>query len=489
MLCVQDYKMNRLKVLLFGALSILLGCDNVSISNDDTAYFGGEIINPKGDTVILYNRKTNFSDTLKLDSENRFSHKIENLKTGLYSFRHGGEIQFVILEPADSVLIRLNTYEFDESLVFNGQGSKKNNYLIKTFLNNERTSRKLVKYSNKEPEDFAAFIDNRHKKELEDFEMFKEKSKLSNYAASIIKANIDYHNYADKEIYPFAYFGENRLVHIKDLPEGFYDFRKNTDYNADAFSEIFAYNRYMFFHFDNIAVTKFYEKNEFHSKFDRHSLYYNKAKLNLIDSIVTNETIKNSLLKYKTREFVNHSNSREDVDELMASYLSKTTNEDDIKSINSLIASLENLQPGKGLPDLMVIDVNNNESIIADVVDRPTLIYFWSSNSKKHYKNSHFRIKELKTNFPKMGFMSININDNPETFWKQTINQYDFDLESEFRFKNPKEAMKTLAVNYLYKVIIVDKNSNIIHGNADIFNDNFEDTLKNMVIKKELVFN
>ena len=65
----------------------------------------------------------------------------------------------------------------------------------------------------------------------------------------------------------------------------------------------------------------------------------------------------------------------------------------------------------------------------------------------------------------------------------------DFDLESEFRFKNPKEAMKTLAVNYLYKVIIVDKNSNIIHGNADIFNDNFEDTLKNMVIKKELVFN
>ena len=85
--------------------------------------------------------------------------------------------------------------------------------------------------------------------------------------------------------------------------------------------------------------------------------------------------------------------------------------------------------------------------------------------------------------------MSININDNPETFWKQTINQYDFDLESEFRFKNPKEAMKTLAVNYLYKVIIVDKNSHIIHGNADIFNDNFEETLKDMVIKKELVFN
>jgi len=228
--------MKKITIALFGALTFILGCNNTSMSDGDSAYFGGEIINPKGDAVILYNRKTNFSDTLKLDKSNRFSHKIKNLKPGLYSFGHGGEIQFVILEPNDSILIRLNTYEFDESLVFNGEGSKKNNYLIKTFLNNEKASRKLVKYSNKEPEEFATFIDKRHKQELEDFERFKSKAELSNYASSIIKANIDYHNFADKEIYPFAYYGENRLVHIKDLPEGFYDFRNNTDHNADAFS-------------------------------------------------------------------------------------------------------------------------------------------------------------------------------------------------------------------------------------------------------------
>ena len=173
----------------------------------------------------------------------------------------------------------------------------------------------------------------------------------------------------------------------------------------------------------------------------------------------------------------------------MALYSSKTTNKDDIKSLNSLIASLENLQPGKGLPDLKVINANNDEHIIANIVDRPTLIYFWSTNDKKHYKNSHYRIKELKTDFPKMGFMSININDNPENFWKETITQYDFDISSEYRFENPKEAMNTLAVNYLWKVIIVDKNANIIHPNVNIFSEDFENLLKDMVIKKELVFN
>ena len=481
--------MKQLTILLFVVLLLVFGCDGSITSKANTAYFGGEIINPKGNRIILHNRNTNSIDTLLLDERNRFNKKIEHIESGLYSFGHGGEIQFVILEPNDSILIRLNTYEFDESLVFTGKGAKKNNYLIKTFLNNERASRKLVKYASKEPEDFELFIDTRHKGELEDFENFKSKTELSDFASSIINANIDYHNYADKEIYPFAYYGENKLVHIKDLPEGFYDFRKNTDYNADELGSIFSYNRYLFFHFDNIAVTEFYKNNKFHTKFDRYSLVYNKAKLNLIDSIVSSESIKNRLLRYKTSEFINHSKSQIEINDLMALYSSKTTNKDDIKSLNSLIASLENLQPGKGLPDLKVINANNDEHIIANIVDRPTLIYFWSTNDKKHYKNSHYRIKELKTDFPKMGFMSININDNPENFWKETITQYDFDISSEYRFENPKEAMNTLAVNYLWKVIIVDKNANIIHPNVNIFSEDFENLLKDMVIKKELVFN
>ncbi|RZN80644.1 MAG: redoxin domain-containing protein [Winogradskyella sp.] len=479
--------MRRLIIILNLLLFSFLGCKNMSLSDSSMAYFGGEIINPKGDKVILYNRKEKVSDTLFLDANNRFSHIIENVTPTVYSFRHGGEIQFVIIEPMDSVMIRLNTYEFDESLVFTGEGAPKNNYLIKTFQNNERESRKLVKYSQKEPEDFETFIVNRHNRELSHFEKFKIKKPISAFASSVIQANIDYHNYADKEIYPFIYFGENKMVHVKDLPEDFYAFRSKINYNENHLSEIFAYNRYLFFHFDNLAVTTFYKNNAFHSKFDRRQLSYNKAKLNLVDSLVEDEMIKNNLLKYKTREFINHSDSKEKINEIMASYLSKTTNEEDIKYLNGLIASLDNLKPGKGLPDLKLIDVNDNEYTIAEVVDKPTLIYFWSTNKKKHYKNSHYRVKELKAQFPKMGFISININDNPDKFWKETIHQYKFDLNTEYRFKNPKQALKTLAVNYLYKVIVVDNEANIINPNVNIFNKDFEDTLKDMLLKKELV--
>lgn len=479
--------MRILNLLLLFILVCVTGCKNFTNTDKSTVFFGGEIINPKGDKVILYNRTGDSSDTLKLDKQNRFGKTFNNLKPGQYTFWHGGEIQFVILEPNDSIMFRLNTYDFDKSLVFSGRGSKKNNYLIKTFLSNEDNSKRLVNYSNQEPEDFEKRVNERHLKELEYFENFKNNTELSPLANSIIKANIDYHNYADKEIYPFAYFGENKLVHLKDLPKNFYDFRSKVDYNASHLSETFAYKRYLVFHFDNMAVTNFYKTNDFHSKFNRYELSYNKAKLKLVDSLVKDETIKNNILKYKTREFINNSDNRDEIDEIMASYLSKTTNEEDIKQMNTLIASLDNLKPGKGLPDLKLIDVNNSMSTIAEIVEKPTLIYFWSSNEKMHYKDSHYRVKELQKQFPNMGFVSININDNPEKFWKKIIYQYNFNLDNEYRFENPKDALETLAVNYLYKVIIVDDKANIIHPNANIFSKDFETTIEDLIQKKELV--
>jgi hypothetical protein len=149
---------------LTALLSLFMGCKSTSDNNTDTAFFGGEIINPKGDKVIFYSRDGKISDTLKLDGDNRFQKKFNSIETGVYYFRHGSEIQLVIVEPNDSIMIRLNTYDFDESLVFTGNGAKKNNYLLKTYNQNYNNNRKLVKHSDKEPEVFLDFVDKRHQR-------------------------------------------------------------------------------------------------------------------------------------------------------------------------------------------------------------------------------------------------------------------------------------------------------------------------------------
>jgi hypothetical protein len=468
-------------------LSVTFGCKSNSNGNSEYAYIGGEIINPKNKNVILYNTKGKVVDSITLDANNRFIHKINNLKPGLHSITHGGEYQMILLEPNDSVMFRLNTYDFDESLVFTGNGAKKNNYLIKTYLSNETEAKKLVKYAKMEPEAFNTFIEKRRQRQLEEFDRFLSYGEESEFFKSIIKANINYNSYADKEIYPFAYFGNNKLIHVKDLPEGFYDHRNHIDYNANHLSHFFAYNRFLFSHIDNLAIKSFYKGKPYHSKFDRHAMDYNKSKMDLIDSIITDETIKNNLLKYKARDYISHNHTEADANEVLNYYLAKSTNEEDKVYMKGLVSSLKSLRRGNPLPNLAVVNYNDTEHYLNSIITRPTIIYFWSSNSKSQYRNSHYMVSELKVQFPYVDFISINVNDNDDKFWKNIVNNYNFSTINEFKFKDSKAARKILAVNYLNKAIIVDENSTILHPNANIFESEFKETLENLLQKKHLI--
>jgi hypothetical protein len=76
-------------MLLIIAASMSIGCKPSDSSAGEYAYIGGEIINPKNKTIIIYNTKGKVVDSVSLDSNNRFIHKINDLVPGLYSLTHG----------------------------------------------------------------------------------------------------------------------------------------------------------------------------------------------------------------------------------------------------------------------------------------------------------------------------------------------------------------------------------------------------------------
>ncbi|MFK7834181.1 MAG: TlpA family protein disulfide reductase [Winogradskyella sp.] len=484
---IEIHMLTKRFIVIIPFLFLFVGCHFKGSTTSEYAYVGGEIINPKNKNVILYNIEGKIVDSIALDSSNRFIYKIDNLQPGLYSITHGGEYQMVLLEANDSIMFRLNTYDFDESLVFTGHGSKKNNYLIKTYLSNEKEAKQLVKYSKMEPEEFDRFVEERRQHQLSDFHKFLENKNESEFFKSIVEANINYSAYADKEIYPFAYFGNNKLIHIKDLPEDFFGHRKDIDYNATHLSRFFAYNRFLSSHIENLAAHGYYDNNDFHSKFDRHAMNYNKLKLDLIDSIISDETIKNNLLKYKTIDYVSHNHTEADANTFLNYYIDKSSNDEDKAYMTDLVSNLKLLRRGNPLPNLAIVNYNDTEHLLNTIIVKPTIIFFWSSNSKSQYRNSHYMVNKLKTDFPQIDFISINVNDSDDKFWKQIINNYNFPTVNEFKFKNSKQARKTLAVNYLNKAIIVDEDSVILHPNANIFNSEFKVTLEELLQKKHLI--
>lgn len=474
----------KLYLITFLATTLFLGCASNS-ENGDIAYFGGEIINPNNNYITLY-FDNNQRDTIYLDNNNRFIYKIENLKTGLYSFTHGGEYQTLLIEPNDSILFRLNTNDFDESLVYTGVGAQKNNYFIKAYLNDEVESKKFSRKQHLEPEQFETVIKSLREQKLESLDHFVTTHEVSELFKKIALAGINYNYYTYKEMYPFGYFGNNKLIHFKDLQEDFYDYRAEVDFNDETLSGLYSYNRFLLWHFQNIGLQNYYEDGSHHS-FDRHALDYNLDKLNLIDSIVENKTIKNYVLMYVTREFIFNSTNSEKSKSMLDAYLEKSSDKKNNEYLSNLVTATINLFPGNKIPEIKIVDFNNNILDLHSVIDEPTVIYCWSSNFKMSYRNSHYMMKSLKSKYPDMNFIAININDMNTSSWKQTLNLLKYPTENEYMFKNPNEAIKTFAIAYSQKVIIVDEDGRVIKCNADLFSNDIRADIEQALTSSNLV--
>jgi len=110
------------KNLLYLFLFILVGCGEIK-KDSPSVFFSGEIVNPTSEHVVLYKGDV-VIDSSTLGKNNMFSFKLDSIEDGLYHFNHAPEYQYVYLEKGDSLLLRLNTVDFDESLVFSGTGEE-----------------------------------------------------------------------------------------------------------------------------------------------------------------------------------------------------------------------------------------------------------------------------------------------------------------------------------------------------------------------------
>jgi hypothetical protein len=179
-------------------------------------------------------------------------------------------------------------------------------------------------------------------------------------------------------------------------------------------------------------------------------------------------TIKNNLLKYTTRNFLSYCNSVEESEAMCASYFSKSTDEEHSEYIKKLNSSLKKLHPGNKFPEIEIINFRGEAININSIFDRPTVVYFWSKAVKNHFKNSHKRVKYLREEYPGINFVYM---------WKKLVKQNNFDIENEYKFRNPDAAKKILALHYINKVMVVNNDKEIVTSNANIFDKEFKDIL------------
>ena len=459
------------QLLLICTISFfILSCNNWNESTSLLTYVGGEIVNPKGDYVYLL-KDDQLLDSVSLDTSNKFLFETKNIDAGLYTFSHV-EFQVFYLNPGDSLMLRVNTLDFDESLSFTGTGSKNNNLLIELFLLNEEEIELMPRYYKLAPKYFEEKLDSLKNIRLKIYNEFVIKNNPTDNFKEIAEASINYDYFSKKEIYITANERRKNSESYHAIPEDFYTYRSSINFGSDKLRSYFPYYRFLFRYFDNIAMRGADQINSY----QRNSLSHNYRKIELIDQKVTNDSLRNNMVMNITGRYLLSCNKKENQEKILNLFLEVNTNKNHRKELKELADASMRLTPGSKISNVPLISSNNKIKKLHTIIHNPTVLYFWSTTSMNHNKNIHSRVAELKSKYPEYDFIGINTDSNYNN-WMSIINKSGYKTNLEFQFENVSKSEKELVIHTINKAIIVDKNGTIINGSANLFNINIEDSL------------
>ncbi|QIJ89878.1 hypothetical protein C7H62_2070 [Mesoflavibacter sp. HG96] len=467
-------------LFLIAVTCCFFSCQEKKKANlNGNAFFGGEIVNPNSPYVVILKNNT-VVDSLYLDKDNRFSYTFKDFEPGLFHFYDGREVQSVLIQPNDSLMFRLNTMDFDESLVFTGIGEKENNFLIDLFLLNDKLQDSVLKISQLEPDEFEEQLNQIKQIKQDKLDAFKSKYQTTALFDKLAQAKINYNYYYSKEAYPFINYRENERQIFDELSDDFYSYRDNVNYNDNDLKEYRPYVSFLRVHFNNIALQQHFEHSK-DSEYNNQNIDYNIDKLNLIDQKVSDTFTKNKLLYYNMVKFINGSQNDEDFDKLLNLFKQKSTNQDHINKAETLVNTYKRLKPGKTLPEVTVIDKNDNFVLLNKLIKDKSVIYFWDTSKRSHLRDVHLKANDLKSKYPEIEFIAINVNDISTREQFDILQRNGLKHTNEYHFKKPNEALDLLAIRPINKVFLVDKNGVIINPKGNLFDIKFENELLGLI--------
>lgn len=456
-----------IRVLLGLSLFSIFACTEKS-GECPTVFFGGEIVNPTSEYVVLFRNDT-YIDSAKLDVGNKFSFKLQGIEEGLYHFDHNPELQYLYLQEGDSILIRLNTMEFDESLVFSGRGSEINDFLIEMFLAYEKEEPLVYSYYKLPPPEFNKKMDSLRSEKLERLQELVVDHQLSEKVQYMAKASIDYNSFIYRETYPFYHKRKTGNEVFNKLSDSFYDYRKMINLNDRDLAYFRPYFDFMKYHFGNLSYMACMEGCGTMGKEAFKHLHFNKHKLQLVDSLVEETGLRDILFRNIAMDYLlKEHNASKECDDFIDKFRSLSSNEEHKKEITHLYEGIQSLQPHNELPDLVITDVNNQQVSLKEISkQKKTVFYFWTASQMRHFKNVSGHVAKLKEKYPDHHFVGINLKTGYAQ-WMSILDEHGLDKENQYHAEDFKEVQTAMIIDGLNKCLIA-KDTMVVDAFANLY--------------------
>jgi hypothetical protein len=431
-------------------------------------YFGGKIIHPKSDHVILYSMDQAI-DTFFLDEQNKFFGELKIASEGLFYFTHGLENQYVYLRPSDSLLLRLNTWDFDESLVFAGKGADRNNVLLDCFLEEEKEANDTYELNKLVPTKFKEKFDSLIKDKFFLFDEYvKNHPDESEGYRKVLKVALTYPLYARFEKYPMIHAKLNDSEQLPEINKSFYNYRKFAKIDDDSLIYYPPYSKYVRNHLYNETYSLGHTpmKKNYTPKFT-------SDLLTIINKKITQESTKNAFLKQTIISHFFNKSSCSFNEEPFEKFLKFSSNEEDKTQVKNLINDTKSIELNNELVEFNINDYLDSPRSIHSLIDgKNAFLFFWSPEYvSETYLVS--RINFLVNTYQNITFIPIKIDGI------KTERIEKLDIKSQYYLADDSKA-NTFLTSKMPRSILINKKGKVINGYASISSPNLDEYLENL---------
>lgn len=463
---------NKIYFLSIAFLFLLTSCKKEFSGDNYVAYFGGEVANPTCN-YVLFCKNNVVLDTIPLRKDNTFFKKFDSLTPGLYTFKHDPEYQYVYFDKNDSIKVHIDSKDFDESIIFCGRGDRKNNFLMEMYLRNEKDKNNMFETFDYDFDKFNNYINKTNRDNEKFYNSRKEEIKWSDdfdvYANGIVK----FPHYTKKEIYPILHKMRTGEDVTEKLPKDYYSFRNDIDFSNTALTDFSPFVMYLDHMLNNVGAINYH--NHF-SDCDL-ELKTNINKLNIADTLIKNQKVKNIVLNNIAFKYLMEDQNVVNNKEFLKTYHKYSTDNSKKNEILKIGNAIQLLTEGKKLPEVELIDKNGKTISSNDIIKKKTVLFFWSEKLSSHLIATHKKAIIFQSKHPDYNFIAINLDDNEEE-WKLALKKYNFGSITELKCANFDDLRDKWAITKVHRTLLINGDKTIKNGFTNMFEVNFEEELK-----------
>jgi len=443
-----------MKIIPLAILALsLLSCGKQE-KKIEYAIFSGKIENIDGGKLSIRNSEKEIKE-IKVLEDGTFSDTLQKIKTGYYTFKYANETSNFYLKPGYDLNLSINTKEFDESIIYSGNGALENNFLAQIYLNNENLGQ-LNSYQYLGTLDEVTYV---HKidsiKGLQTLFLDKQLDLDTDFIA-MEQASIIY-EWASKlqlhELYK-RYISKNETYKASD---NFYAYEKDLNLEDENLLEVSSYKSYL--------TTYYSQKANELSKKD--SIENDIAQLQVVSKMVKSPKIKEFLLYGAAKYGVSYT---VDLQNYYDTFMASSIDEDHKIDITEKYNKLIKLSKGQASPKFTDYEnFKGGTTSLDDLKGKYVYIDVWATwCGPCKAEIPALKKTEKKYHDKNIVFVSMSIDRKKDyDKWRTMVEEKEL---SGIQLFTPNDWKSDFVTDYgimgIPRFILIDPEGNIINANA-----------------------